>query len=74
MSKRVLAVAEFRETDVLVIGSGGAGLMAAIQADKNKAKVMIVTKGKITSGCAAISMGGAQAAYDQKESILHIWR
>jgi len=61
-------VADVFEADVLIIGSGGAGLMAAIQADAASSKVIVVTKDKLASGCTPISMGGAQVAYDPKDS------
>ena len=35
------------ETDVLIIGSGGAGLRAAIEASRNNAKVVIIDKGRV---------------------------
>ncbi|MFX1519659.1 MAG: FAD-dependent oxidoreductase [Promethearchaeota archaeon] len=56
------------ETDVLIIGSGGAGLIAAIKAHDRNVKVLIVSKSKLTSGCTAWAMGGMQAAYDPRDS------
>lgn len=43
---------EIIETDVLVVGSGAAGMRAAIEANENKVQVTIVTKGILgKSGC-----------------------
>ncbi|MFC1941436.1 FAD-dependent oxidoreductase [Chloroflexota bacterium] len=57
------------ETDVLVIGTGGAGLRAAIEASNSGARVLIVSKGDFPSGCTSISMGGMLAAFDKEDSI-----
>jgi len=56
------------KTDVLVIGSGGAGLIAAIKAHEKKVKVLVVTKGKLLSGCTPISMGGMNVALHPEDS------
>ena len=56
------------ETDVLVIGAGGAGLRAAIEAQNRGARVLIVSKGGFPSGCTAIAMGGMLAAFDKEDS------
>ncbi len=42
------------ETDVLVIGGGGAGMMAALEANKNGCKVILVDKGIPTRECATL--------------------
>ena len=42
------------ETDVLIIGAGGAGMYAAIAAVKNDAKVIIADKSMIGRGGATI--------------------
>jgi fumarate reductase (CoM/CoB) subunit A len=45
-------------TDVLVIGSGGAGLQAAIQAAQKGARVILVTKSRVgRANCTAVAMG-----------------
>jgi succinate dehydrogenase/fumarate reductase flavoprotein subunit len=49
-------------TDVLVIGGGGAGLRAAIEADALGAKVLLLTKGKLgRSGVTAIACSDRMA-------------
>ena len=55
-------------TDVLIVGTGGAGLRAAIEAQKSGAEVMVVSKGGFPSGCTAVAMGGMLAAFDQQDS------
>ena len=48
--------------DVLVIGGGGAGSSAAIEANEAGAKVMIVTKLRIGDANTMMAEGGIQAA------------
>lgn len=56
------------ETDVLVIGAGGAGLRAAIEAKNIGSEVTVVSKGDLYSGCTAIAMGGMSAAIEKKDN------
>ena len=56
------------QTDVLIIGAGGAGLRAAIEAHNTGAQVMVVSKGGFPSGCTTIAMGGMLAAFDKQDS------
>ncbi|MGN0447186.1 MAG: FAD-dependent oxidoreductase [Acutalibacteraceae bacterium] len=56
------------ETDVLVIGGGGAGSSAAIEADNAGAKVMIVTKLRIGDANTMMAEGGIQAADKENDS------
>jgi len=46
------------ETEVLVIGSGLAGLRAALEAARNRAAVMVVSKGSIGGACNSALAGG----------------
>ncbi len=46
-------------TDVLCIGGGGAGIMAAISAKKQGARVTLVSKGKIGNSGNTIMIGGS---------------
>jgi fumarate reductase (CoM/CoB) subunit A len=62
MKERIL------RTDVLVIGAGGTGLRAAIEARGVGAEVMIVSKGDFPSGCTTIAMGVMLAAFDREDS------
>jgi len=58
----------FLQADVLIVGSGGTGLRAAIEARDIGAKVLIVSKGGFPSGCTAVAMGGMLAAFDREDS------
>ena len=50
------------DADVLIIGGGGAGASAAIEADNAGAKVMIVTKLRMGDANTMMAEGGIQAA------------
>lgn len=56
--------------DVLIIGAGGAGLRAAIEAHNMGVKVLVISKGKFPSGCVtATAMGAMLAPFGQQDSI-----
>jgi len=61
------------QTDVLIIGSGGAGSRAAIEVDKKGLKAIIVSKGlSFRSGCTGMAEGGYNAVFksvDKQDSI-----
>lgn len=63
---------ETHQTDVLVIGSGGAGCRAAIEARKHGLEVTIISKGlSFKSGCTTLAEGGYNAAFayvDEEDS------
>ena len=44
--------------DVLVIGSGAGGLLSALMAAKNGAKVLVIEKSDVWGGTSATSGGG----------------
>ncbi|MCX7702823.1 MAG: FAD-binding protein [Planctomycetota bacterium] len=50
------------ETDVLVIGAGGAGVAAALVASEAGAKVLLATKLRLGDANTAMAQGGIQAA------------
>jgi succinate dehydrogenase/fumarate reductase flavoprotein subunit len=52
----------FAETDVLVIGGGGAGASAALLAQENGAKVIVATKLRFGDANTMMAQGGIQAA------------
>lgn len=55
---------EIHQCDVLVIGSGGSGCRAAIEARKKGLEVIIVSKGlSFKSGCTTLAEGGYNAAF-----------
>lgn len=56
------------DTDVLVIGGGGAGSSAAIEAKEAGADVMIVTKLRIGDANTMMAEGGIQAADKENDS------
>jgi succinate dehydrogenase / fumarate reductase flavoprotein subunit len=56
------------ETDVLIIGGGGAGVSAAIMAKKAKANVLLVTKLRIGDANTTMAQGGIQAADKDNDS------
>ena len=60
-------------TDVLIIGSGGAGSRAAIEVDNHGLKATIVSKGlSFRSGCTGMAEGGYNAVFksvDKNDSI-----
>ena len=56
------------DVDVLIIGGGGAGASAAIEADNNGAKTMIVTKLRLGDANTMMAEGGIQAADKPNDS------
>ena len=56
------------DVDVLIIGGGGAGASAAIEADNNGAKVMVVTKLRMGDANTMMAEGGIQAADQPNDS------
>ena len=56
---------QVRKADVLVIGSGGAGVMAAVEAAKAGASVLIVSKEPIGYGDTRISLGVMSTSPDE---------
>jgi len=59
-------------TDVLIIGSGGAGLRAAIEARRQGVNVLLASKGKLgLANCTAIAGGVFRASQDEKGIAEH---
>ncbi|MEA4912886.1 MAG: FAD-binding protein [Oscillospiraceae bacterium] len=56
---------EVIKSDVLVIGAGGAGMMAAVEAAREGARVCLVSKCRVLRGGATIMAPGAIAAVDE---------
>ena len=48
--------------DILIIGSGGAGLTTALEASKNGAKVLVVGKSYPTNSQTSMAQGGINSA------------
>ena len=55
--------------DVVVIGSGIAGLMAAIEAKSETNRVAIITKSNIIKSNSAVASGGINAVLDEKNEV-----
>ncbi len=66
------AVLENMETEVVVIGAGGAGLSAAIEAHNNGAKVIVLEKMPIIGGNTKYATGGLNAAETSSQEALNI--
>jgi len=58
-----LGEVERLETDVLIIGGGAAGMIAAIGAMRGGAKPLVVTKGTYASGSSSMARGGYCVAF-----------
>ena len=56
------------EADVVVVGSGVAGLTAALELRTRVPKVLLVTKGPLASGSTVWAQGGIAAALDPSDS------
>ncbi|MHA1607013.1 MAG: FAD-dependent oxidoreductase [Candidatus Freyarchaeota archaeon] len=56
------------DVDVLIVGGGGAGARAAIEAHERGVKVAVVTKSTFPSGCTSVAGGIMQAPVDPSDS------
>ncbi|MCB1874478.1 MAG: FAD-binding protein, partial [Chromatiales bacterium] len=63
-----LAGADTVETDVLVIGGGGAGCAAALTAAKRGARVMLATKLRLGDSNTVMAEGGIQASVEKGDT------
>ncbi len=54
--------------DILIIGSGGAGLTTAIEAKEQGAKVLVISKNLPTQAQTAMAQGGINASLDKDDS------
>lgn len=64
----------FARADVIVVGSGVAGLTAAIQARACGYSVLLVTKSNISEGSTRWAQGGIAAALDPNDSPEDHWK
>lgn len=62
------------DADVIVVGSGVAGLSAALHARKSGYRVCVVTKALIDEGATRWAQGGIAAALDPADSPAEHWR
>ncbi len=63
-----LAGARIEETDVLVIGGGGAGCAAALMAAESGAKVILATKLRLGDSNTVMAEGGIQASVERGDT------
>ena len=63
-----LAGAPIVETDVLVIGSGGAGCAAAMEAARAGARVLLTTKLRLGDSNTVMAEGGIQASIEKNDT------
>src|ERR1700688_4956142 len=56
------------QTDVLIVGGGAAGTMAAFECAEASVPVIQVTKGRATSGTTTVARGGFAAALGKDDS------
>jgi len=63
-----LAGARIKETDVLVIGGGGAGCAAALMAAESGAKVILATKLRLGDSNTVMAEGGIQASIEKGDT------
>ncbi|MCK5648777.1 MAG: FAD-binding protein [Gammaproteobacteria bacterium] len=63
-----LAGARIEETDVLVIGGGGAGCAAALMAAESGARVILATKLRLGDSNTVMAEGGIQASVEKGDS------
>ena len=64
-----LAGAPILDADVLVLGGGGAGCVAALSAARSGARVLIATKLRLGDGNTVMAEGGIQAALGAEDSL-----
>jgi len=55
------------QIDVLVVGGGAAGAMAALSASESGARVLLLTKGRLQNGCSRMAGSGMVAVMDRKD-------
>lgn len=63
-----LAGARIQETDILVIGGGGAGCAAALMAAESGAKVILATKLQLGDSNTVMAEGGIQASIEKGDT------
>lgn len=64
-----LAGAPILDADVLVLGGGGAGCVAALSAARAGARVLVATKLRLGDGNTVMAEGGIQAAIGAEDSL-----
>ena len=70
--EKAIAAGPRETTDVVIIGSGGAGLAAAVSARDNGAKVILLEKEPVAGGNTKLAAGGMNAAETKPQAALGI--
>ncbi len=71
-TKKAEASYEDTECDIVIVGAGGAGLVAATEAASKGAKVIVLEKMGIVGGNTNYSTGGINASYTKEQEKLGI--
>jgi L-aspartate oxidase len=66
-------VAWSRECDVVIVGTGAAGLSAALEASRWGRRVLLLSKGRLGDGATPLAQGGLAAVTHPEDSVdLHV--
>src|SRR5438046_2669047 len=66
---RLLGDEVVKHTDVIVLGSGAAGLSCALRLAQQGHAVTVVSKGSLSSGSTLWAQGGISAVFDKDDSL-----
>jgi len=58
-----------RDADVVVVGSGAAGLTTALTAAQRGRRVLLISKGELGGGCTPLAQGGMAAVLGPDDSV-----
>lgn len=58
-----------RDADVVVVGSGAAGITAALTAAARDRRVLLISKGELGGGSTPLAQGGMAAVLDPADSF-----
>ena len=72
LSSNDVVKANQKPVDVVVVGYGAAGAVAAIEAARSGVKVLLVEKMPDPGGISALSAGGLRICFDSQEAFLYL--